>query len=291
MPAPRLVRFEADFEHQELALGCPEACLRDRVASYCGYSERASAPASRLKVPSGTVSLIVSFGPTSKISYPLDGPRSVQQVGSFVVGPHDRPAVVESAAWQSGVQIDLTPLGAGALLGVPMHTLANRVVDFGEVVRSFWPNLAEELVALPDWRERFRWLDSMIARRLATARSPSPAVRWALQRLSETGGRLDIAAIAREVGSSRQYLFNRFREEVGLAPKVMARVVRFQNALQRLERAGPLRLTALAHECGYYDQAHFNREFREFTATTPTEFLARRLPHGGVAAEPSRAER
>lgn len=121
-----------------------------------------------------------------------------------------------------------------------MQTLADRVVELSEGVGSFWPNLTEELIALPDWGQRFRWLDSAIARRLADARQPTPAVRRAVQRLSDTGGRLDVASIAREVAASRQYLYNRFREEIGLAPRAMARVARFQNALQQLER-GPLR--------------------------------------------------
>jgi AraC-like DNA-binding protein len=64
---------------------------------------------------------------------------------------------------------------------------------------------------------------------------------------------------------------------VGLPPKTMARILRFDRAVQRL-RADHPDFAQIAIDCGYYDQAHFNREFREFSGMTPSQFLARRDP-------------
>ena len=82
-----------------------------------------------------------------------------------------------------------------------------------------------------------------------------------------------------ELGVSRQYLATRFRDEVGLPPKTVARIVGFQRAIGLLG-ADHAHLKRIAHDCGYYDQAHLNRDFRELAGSTPTEFLARRLPDG-----------
>ena len=84
--------------------------------------------------------------------------------------------------------------------------------------------------------------------------------------------------LAAELGWSRRHLAARFRDEVGVSPKALARLLRFERALELL---GTRTLADIAYECGYYDQAHFNRDFRAFAGATPGELLARRLPDGG----------
>jgi AraC-like DNA-binding protein len=96
----------------------------------------------------------------------------------------------------------------------------------------------------------------------------------ARRRLHESGGQLRIGDLAAEIGTSRRYLEMRFAEQVGLAPKTVARIARFHNAA-RLATMTPRRdLAELACACGYSDHAHLDREFREFSGCTPTEFLA-----------------
>lgn len=265
---------------RELVLGNPCAALRAYVRGYCGYFESAAGLTSRVEPSSSTVGLIVGFGPPVGIAYPSHRCGSTARVTSFVAGLHDSYAVAESTGWQQGVQIELTPIGAHMLLGVPMDSLANCVIELEQILGRFAARLAEQLYETASWQGRFDLLDGAIAGRLADAREPSPAVGWAWRRLTETDGRLSIGALAGELGSSRQYLATRFREEVGLPPKTLARILRFQRAIRLLERDDEARLTRVAHECGYHDQSHFNRDFRAFAGATPSEFRARRLPDG-----------
>ena len=86
---------------------------------------------------------------------------------------------------------------------------------------------------------------------------------------------MPVGALAQEVGWSRRHLVTRFRQQVGLPPKTIARVVRFEGLLRRVAGTGGAAWSRIAAECGYYDQAHMNRDFREFAGTTPTEYLAR----------------
>ena len=65
-----------------------------------------------------------------------------------------------------------------------------------------------------------------------------------------------------------------------MPPKAIAAILRFERAVQELRRNGRARLLEIAHDCGYYDQAHFNRDFRRFAGTTPSELIAHRLPDG-----------
>lgn len=96
---------------------------------------------------------------------------------------------------------------------------------------------------------------------------------------------MSVGDLADELGWSRRHLVARFREQVGLPPKVLARVLRFQRSLRLRGADGrPRPWAEVALACGYYDQAHLNRDFRQFAGCTPTELLAARLPGGaGIA--------
>jgi AraC-like DNA-binding protein len=264
---------------REIVLGAACPALRAYVRGYCGYSESTAGLVRRVEPSSGTVGLVIGFGPPVAIAYPRHGGGSPARATSFVAGLHASYAVAESSGWQYGVQIDMTPIGAHLLLGVPMVSLANRVVDLDQVLGPFATEMAEQLFEAADWQARFDMLDTAIARRLASAREPSPVTGWAWRRLTDTCGQLGIGALTTELGVSRHYLATRFQDEVGLPPKTVARILRFQRAVGLLG-ADDARLTRIAHECGYYDQSHLNRDFREFAGSTPSEFIARRLADG-----------
>jgi AraC-like DNA-binding protein len=109
-----------------------------------------------------------------------------------------------------------------------------------------------------------------------------PAVRWAVNRLAATGGRVSIEDLAAESGFSRKHLGTLFQQQVGLSPKALARVHRFRGALTLLDRAnGEVPWAALAEQCGFYDQSHLINEFRRFTGFSPVELARRDRPDSG----------
>jgi AraC-like DNA-binding protein len=137
--------------------------------------------------------------------------------------------------------------------------------------------LGEQLRDTPTWARRFALLDEFLLRRLTDGPRPSPEVGWAWRRLVASGGAVAIGQLVREVEWSHRHLISRFRQQVGLAPRTAARLVRFDRVWRRLDQPQPPAWADLAREAGYADQAHLVREFHRFTGTTPTEFLARRV--------------
>jgi AraC-like DNA-binding protein len=256
--------------------GAPDPRLRGSVMSYTGYVEHAHGPMRRLEVPFAGIPMILSLGP----SILVDGER----VRSFVAGLDDRPTVTEYTGEQRGIQVNLTPIGARRLLGLPMVALARRVVALEDVLGG--EHLVELLHGAPDWASRFALLDAVLLRRLRDAAPVATQIQHAWARLQASDGAIEIGALATEVGWSRRHLTDRFRHEVGLAPKVVARVLRFQRVTQTLRARQGSGLADVAYACGYADQAHLNRDFRQFAGTTPTDYAARLLPAGaGVTAD------
>jgi AraC-like DNA-binding protein len=88
-----------------------------------------------------------------------------------------------------------------------------------------------------------------------------------------------VAELASEIGCSRRHLTDGFREQVGVSPKLLARILRFQRAVALVGR-GP-GWAEIAARCGYYDQAHMVRDFQQFAGAAPGEFASRQLPDGG----------
>ena len=183
-----------------------------RIVAY----EDHDAPMSRVEVPTLGVALILSFGPTMRV----DG----QTVSSFLVGMWDKPALTEHDGDAHGIQIDLAPAVAYALVGGRMDELTNRVIDVGDLEVLNVDRLLETGGAAAD---------DELTNAMQRGPSVSREVNWAhtqLQRHPSTR----IAWLADEIGWSRSHLVDRFRREVGLSPKRFARVARFRSAFDRL---------------------------------------------------------
>jgi AraC-like DNA-binding protein len=291
---PKTIRHASALGRWEMVLARPERSLRPYVRRYCGYDEETVAFSRRRELATPQPVLIVGFGAPIEVSFPDLGEKT--QATAFLAGVSDRYALVDSFGSQRGVQIDLTPLGAFTLLGLPMHELANRVVELGDVLGADGALLPERLSGVVGWAARFAALDEFFAARLADAPAARPDIAWAWRRLCETEGRLRVGELARELRCSRRHLSARFAEQLGLPPKTIARLLRFGRAARLLgagftaqpprDRAsGRLGLAAIAVDCGYHDQPHLNRDFREFAGVSPTEFEAMLLPDSGGIAQ------
>ncbi|MGH7357899.1 MAG: helix-turn-helix domain-containing protein, partial [Candidatus Rokuibacteriota bacterium] len=166
--------------------------------------------------------------------------------------------------------INLTPLGARRFLGLPMHELVDRVVPLADVLGPSALRLEEQLADARGPDARLALVESFLTARIGAAEPVRPDVAYAWSRLEQTGGRVRIGALAAELGCSRKHLGVQFRDHIGLLPKAVARLLRFNRALSLVERG--LDGAEIAHGCGYSDQAHFVKEFHRFSGSTPAAF-------------------
>ncbi len=245
-----------------------------------GWAQTRGSQTKLREVPFPGIPLIFGLGG----SWLIEGPEThaPERHESFVAGLHTAPAFVEpsDSSW-SCIELRLPPVAAHRILGVPMHELANRSVPLELLVRGA-AELNDRLRDTESWTERFALVESFLCRALAESQA-SQEVEWSWHKLRRSAGRAQIGELASELGWSHRRLIAHFREQVGMAPKAVARVMRFDRAVQALRSPGR-GLAEIAHDCGYFDQAHLNRDFRTLAGTTPTAFRASTLESGGLAA-------
>jgi AraC-like DNA-binding protein len=255
----------------------PAEPLRRYIAWYSGYRYADGVPGTHRGLPGPYLTLIITLDDPLEIAVHPDRSRPPGRYGTLVGGLHTTPALIVHPGRQSGIQVALRPLGARALLGLPAGELASMDIDASEILRTA-PELHERVRAAGTWAERFGVVDEVLLRSVPAHDLVSAEVARAWRRLLDSGGRAPVADLAREVGWSARHLGGRFQTEIGLAPKVAARVVRFDRArrllVARAASGGQLRLAGLAAECGYFDQAHLARDFRALAGCPPSTWLA-----------------
>jgi AraC-like DNA-binding protein len=261
----------------EMAFRLPAPAVRPYVDRYVGYRLSGLSPRLHRGLPSPSVTLILSLDdPVDVAVMPRGSPRP-RSFWGLVGGLHDAPVLIAEQGRSHGVHLELNPLGVRALLGMPAGELASSVLDVEDVLGPAGRELVERFAHARGWPQRFDVLDDVLGRRAREAWRPPAALARAWERLLASGGSLDVGALAAETGWSRRHLADRFRREVGLPPKATARVLRFQRSRRLL--GGPRRpaLADVALACGYYDQAHLARDWRELAGCSPTVWMAEEL--------------
>lgn len=277
-------------EVTEGAVRRPTGILRPFIRRYVGTRLEGIEPGSHRGLPSAFLTLIISLGAPVDV---VDMPSSRQLPGSFgafVGGLHASPATVSYGTSLSCINVELSPLGAHAVLGVRAGDLASLVVGLDDVMGRRGRELTERLSCADGWSERFDILDNVFAHRLADRSGLPGQLVGAWRQLVASGGAARIDAVAAEVAWSRRHLAERFRVEFGLTPKVAARVIRFDRARRLAEHPSAVSLATVAAQCGYHDQAHLSREWQDLAGCPPGAWLAgEQLPNvqdaDGAASE------
>ncbi|WP_433337190.1 helix-turn-helix domain-containing protein [Spirillospora sp. CA-294931] len=236
------------------------------VVEYGNYRERASRPVVRREVARPEVVVV----------FELDDPLTVagREFVSFASGIVAGATKTAHGGRQVCVEVRLTPLGAYRLFGVPMESLTGQAVD----LELLWPRareVRERLAAAVSSQDRFALLDRELGRALDRGPEPDRVVEHVWRELVRTRGDVSLGALVQESGADRGRLAKRFRVQVGATPKAAAKAMRFHRAVELLARDGDL--ASIAAVCGYYDQAHLNRDFRVLAGCSPTRLLGARL--------------
>lgn len=262
----------------EYVLARPTGAAARWVHAYHGYRQVGVPPTVHLGLPSPYLTVIFTLDEPLELLQHVDPSRPPGFYTAMVGGLHTAPALVTHDGAQSGIQVMLDPLGSRAVLGLPAAELAGIDVDAADVLGPAARRILDRLHAAPSWAARFAVFDAVLGEPMAAPDLGHPVVSGAWDRLRRSGGRLAVEQLAADFGCSQRYLGQRFRSELGFSPKVAGRIIRFDRARRRLAREGGT-VAETAAAAGYYDHAHFDRDFRQFAGCSPTQWLAAEAGH------------
>ena len=181
--------------------------------------------------------------------------------------------------------IRLQPGGAFMVCGGSLRDLTDQSLDFGSVIGSSARRLAERLADARNGTDRVAIAMSWVRTRVTQGPQRDPLVAAAQHAIERSGGAASIAMLDELCGRSRSRFAALFVDSIGVTPKRYSRIVRFSRALSMLD-ATQSSLLQIAADAGYYDQPHFNAEFREHAGLTPGAYQAGiRFPQSTHLAE------
>jgi AraC-like DNA-binding protein len=225
-------------------------------------------------IPSGCMHVVFRFSEQPiRIFKSIEDPAGDAFYGGVAAGARGAYYVKDIARGASTVGALLQPGACPAMFGIPADEISTRHVALQDLWGNAALSLYNRLQETSDFEQRLQLFELFLAERLPRVCGIHPAIAHALSRLRTT---VDIGRIVKETGYSHRHFIKLFRQSVGLSPRIYSRLLRFQQTLKHGFDKTRGRWIDVALEAGYADQPHFNREFREFTGISPSEYLLNR---------------
>ena len=234
-------------------------------------------------LPCTEVVVIFNLGAPQRLLDPSDLSAGEIFDSAWAAGLQQNYLVTQDDNGSRLIGVRFTPLGAACFLGLEMAEITNRVIALEDLGAGGLSPLLDRLRHTRCARRRFALLAATIRERVSDQAGASPAVLWAWRTMIDNRGDVRTGDLAEEIGWSAKHFSRQFHRAVGLTPKAAARIMRFAYAAELLGRPGRASFSEVAQVCGYYDQSHFNRDFRAFAGDTPQGYRSRLVPDGGGA--------
>lgn len=223
-------------------------------------------------VPDGCLEMIFILGDPIK-RYTSENDFIIQPK-ALVVGQLTEPFVIEPTGSVNCFGTRFYPYGFGNFVNTSIKNLANKETPISQLFGAETEKELEQKIGQASSSEaRIAIVESFLLKKLHEQTTIDAIVRTTIDTLISTNGSSSISAILKEDLSKRRQLERNFINQIGISPKQLGKVIRLQTALKMMlnQKAGTL--TEIAYESEYYDQAHFIKDFKEFTGTNPKEFL------------------
>ncbi len=231
--------------------------------------------------PKTAMSLVFNLNDSFKLYSDAAFTNYIDYKKHWVAGLQTRPTYVESYGESKMIVVQFKITGAYVFLRQPLHSFTDNYITLDCVFNNYADEVWEQLNESKTINEKIVVTENFLFRSLLTAKMPSAKLLTSIDSLFRSKQNLPINEICRQHSISRKHLNFLFKEHLGVSPKMMSSLNRFQNVLQKIRQSKPEKLTNLAYELDYFDQAHFNNNFKNFTGLRPGDYLK------NVAIKPS----
>lgn len=204
----------------------------------------------------------------------LDEAASIR--GGWISGVHRQFITIRTVEGASMLVVRFRPGRIAPFLPLPAGEIAGQVVALADLWGPAFSTLRQQILDQPTAEGKFAAVENFLYRQLRRAEASNPVVDFAIRQLQtlETGA--GIASLAAKTGYTHKHFVSLFHRHIGVSPKAYSRILKFQQAVQQLEKTSAPDWSRLVYTCGYYDQAHFINEFKHFSGFSPSFYLKKR---------------
>ncbi len=251
----------------------PHSDLKSLVSCYWTLEvPKQAKPQKQRIVPDGCIEMAFILGNDIK-RYTSDDDY-ILQPRAMVLGQTIEPFYIEPTGYVNTFAIRFYPYGFANFVTEPIKNLANKETPIGQLFEEKKAReLEEKIIEAKDTKLRIEIIESFLLERLNEKSTVENIVKTTVDALLSTNGNAQIKTILKGDLSKRRLLERKFVKEIGVSPKQLGKLIRLQSALKMLLNKETENLTNIAYQSDYYDQAHFIKDFKEFTGTSPREFL------------------
>lgn len=252
----------------------PAQSLREYIECYWILQSDFSLQ-NELCLPDGSASLIFNFGPNYHRAT-CHRPTDWVEVGSASMSHQGKESVLITQQKPVRVMgVRFKPHGLAPFFKISMMDYPPPFILHGETLQPFLGDLEQKLWSTACFKERIALLDEHLSRLAYDVASPDDLVKNAISEMVKSAGNLKIGDLLDKLCVSKSTLEKKFQEHVGLSPKILSNILRFNSLVYQQQREPAPSLTELSYNQGFFDQAHLVHNFKAFTGLTPGRFFRR----------------
>ncbi|MGL4630801.1 MAG: DUF6597 domain-containing transcriptional factor [Leadbetterella sp.] len=234
-----------------------------------------STPLKNTIVPDGTMKLIFHYGDTYK--HHLSNVESIVLPKCFLIGQLTQPYVVEPLGITGSFVVRFHPNGFLPFTTIPIKEMENTAVSLDKLFGKDGEEIGQKVLNANSTSERIGLIEAFLLKRLTDKQIIDNVVKSTVETILSANGQFSVNNLSEQNNINRRQLVRKFSSAIGLSPKQLSKTIRIQATLKKLLTTKVTSLTDLAYENEYFDQAHFIKDFKEFTGLTPKEFYGEDL--------------
>lgn len=252
----------------------PSFPLSQFIESFLYYKDYDPVHSVERFLPDGNVYLVIDFTDLPKPIYHNQTLKEIQSCKrAWFSGIRNKYITIRSGKGNEMFVINFRKGKAYPFVEMPMNEFTDHVVDGELVMSDEILNMRDALLNISCINQKFLYAEQYLLKTFCHKLIVNPFIDYAVHSILQSPEQLAISRLSARIGFSQKHFIKLFKEHVGVTPKAFVKIMRFQKAIQEIEANRNVHWASIAYESGYYDQAHFISDFKDFSGFTPKQYL------------------
>ncbi|MEL7120775.1 MAG: AraC family transcriptional regulator, partial [Bacteroidota bacterium] len=224
-------------------------------------------------LPDGTINIVFELTGNAKFIFDNITGEQTQKCEDVWFSGVLKDYITISSHHEEMIVLAIKPGAGFSLIHSDVSEYTNKVVPAVNVFGDSIANLLDKLKQSSTLKEKFLAIEVWLDKQLKADDFYTSIIKFTIDAIEKSPTQISISQLKRKSGYSEKQFIQIFKKYVGITPKQFHRIVRFNEILSMVEREEAISWTHIATTCGYYDQAHFIRDFRHFSGINPKKYL------------------